>query len=82
MLCVGDRGGGGGGECFLGTCAHPVDQSSNSFTHSFRAPVGYVITSSAGPPVIHMHHAPGHAFCCMMSNMPVCAGGKKAALAP
>lgn len=41
----------------------------------------HVITSSAGPPVTHVHHAPGHAFCCMMSNMPVCAGGKRAAAA-
>lgn len=39
-VCVGVRG-----ECFSGTCAHPVGQSSISFTHSFTAPECHHIIS-------------------------------------
>lgn len=52
-LCV---FGGAAGECFLGTCAHPLGQSSNSLSHSLKH--RHVITS-----VKHMHHAACHAFC-------------------
>lgn len=54
----------------------PILKSIHSFIHGTGRPICHhiiIISSSSRLVVLHMHHALGHAFCCMTGYMPVCA---------